>query len=368
MPSHRSIRRLFGPSMAIAVALLVFAPAVAADSAVVTKGGTLYEVAPDRYGNVVAGAAGTADANTPILVLRTTDSDGATHTEIVEGTFDRNEEGSHSIEYDEATGTVFVIYCKFQGLMSDMHVAVRRDGQWIEQDILPSLGLYMSINPRAVVTRQTYKDFGPGGFGSVTKTRTILSLIWWEESGSSQARYAAVFVEDGVLRIDDIIAYNLNELAGSSGVTTLANLLPTSAYSFPAVERDPTSNGGVLVSFADLAADQQVVLKITFPDDITKLPPPDASTPNRNLYARSHVPIGRRLGDGRIFRQLSTPNDVGAHITQSGLTTLYWQDGSSVKFLRSDAAVETPAKSIPLRGDISRERAVRLIRDMSEKD
>ena len=101
-----------------------------------------------------------------------------------------------------------------RGLMADMHVAVRRDGVWLGQDILSNRGLYLSINPKVVVTRQQYVDFDDDG-APVTKTRSIFSLVWWEESGPVA----------GPLRPDlrrgrrrsgstPSQAWNLNELAG----------------------------------------------------------------------------------------------------------------------------------------------------------
>jgi len=337
-----------------------------ADSAVVAPNGTVYEVFPARYADVVSLPAGSPDAETPILALRITPSGLPSSVEIVDGTVDFNQEGSVSIDFEETTDTLFVAYTKAQGLMADMHVAIRRDAAWSGHDILPNRGIYLSINPRVVVTRQQYVDFDAEGL-PVTKTRSIFSLIWWEESGPSQARYAPIFVEDGELRVDAVQAWNLNELAGAAGYTDPTGL-PVSAFSYPAVQADPTSNGGVLVTFANLATRQQQVLRISFPDDLTKLAPEGATKVPEEAWARSHVPIGRSAGSGRIPLNMNTLSEVEATISQKGVTTFHWVEASTMRFIQSDDAEESQPRRLALRSDFSAEKATRLVKALAEKD
>ena len=315
----------------------VLSPAPArADSAVVGADGTLYEVYPARYGDVVTVPPGSPDGEVPILALRVTPSGAASVVEIVDGTFDDNAEGSVSMEFEESTGTLFVAYTKARGLMADMHVAVRRDATWSEHDIASNRGFYLSYNPKVVVTRQQYVVFDESG-APLTKTRSIFSLVWWEESGPMQARYAPIFVEDGAFRVDSVKAWNLNELAGAAG-TTDATGLPLSSFTYPSVQADPTSNGGVLATFANLATGEQQVLRITFPDDLTKLVPAGSTTIPEEVWARAHVPIGRSGGKGRIPINMDTNAVVGATISQKGVTTFHWVENGTMYFLRSDDA------------------------------
>ena len=338
-----------------------------ADNAVVDASGTLYEVFPARYGDVIAGVpAGHPDATIPVLAFRVTPSGGVPRLEIIDGTLDENAEGSVSLEFEESTRTLFVAYTKARGLMADMHVAVRRGGYWSEHDIVSNRGFYLSYNPRVVVTRQQYVVFDEDG-APVTKTRSIFSLVWWEESGPMQARYAPIFVEDGALRVDAVQAWNLNELAGAAGVTD-ARGLPLSAFTFPSVQADPTTNGGVLVTFANLATGEQQVLRISFPDDLTQLVPPGSTTIPEEVWARAHVPIGRSGGKGRIPLNMDTNAVVGATISQKGVTTFHWVDGDSLYFLRSDDAPAAVARKIALRSDLSADKAVRLVTAFAEKN
>jgi hypothetical protein len=38
---------------------------------------------------------------------------------------------AHTIDFEESTGTVFIVYTKDWGWLSDLHVAIRRNGEWI---------------------------------------------------------------------------------------------------------------------------------------------------------------------------------------------------------------------------------------------
>ena len=353
----------------LAAALLTASVATfpaAADNAVVGSDGTLYEVFPARYGDIIPVPAGAPDATLPVLALRVSRSGEASRVEIVDGTLDANAEGSVSMEYEESTGTLFVAYTKSNGLMADMHVAVRRDAIWSEHDIVSNRGFYLSYNPKVVVTRQQYDVFDEDG-APVTKTRSIFSLVWWEETGPMQARYAPIFVEDGTLRVDAVQAWNLNELAGAAGATD-ARGLPLSAFTFPSVQADPTANGGVLVTFANLATGEQQVLRISFPDDLTKLVPPGSTSIPEEVWARAHVPIGRSGGKGRIPLNMDTNAVVGATISQKGITTFHWVEGNTLYFLRSDDAPRAAARRIALRSDLSAEKALRLVTAFAEKN
>lgn len=359
-----SLLRRVSLAAAAAFGLLAAARPASADSAIVTKSGTLYEVYPALYGDVVAGSTG-SDSRTPVLALRTTPPGRPATLEIVQGTLDSNEKGDPSIDFEETTGTVFVVYTKYSGLMSQVHVAVRRSDRWVERDVLPNLGLYLSLNPQVVVTRQRYIDFDGNG-GTIPKWRSILSLVWWEESGDSQARYAAVFVEDGVLKLDTVEAYNLNRMVNSNGPTP-GQGLPFSSYQFPAVQRDTTTNGGVLVSFVSLADRLEHVVSVTFPDDITQLMPIGATVGTPEAYARLHKPIGRSMRSTDI-PQIDTRATVGTAISPAGLPTFYWVEGDRVLFRRADAPASSATMTIPLRTDLSVDRAIALVREMALKD
>lgn len=346
------------------VCLGVCANRAEAASAVLAKDGTLYEVFSSPYGRIITGATG-SDTRLPVLALRTTPPDGVPTVEIVGGTVDDLDKLGASLEFDETTQTVFVVYTKLQGFFLDVHVAMRRSGAWAEGRFLPNPGLFVSMNPQLLVTRQTYTE-ADGAGQSVTKTRTILSIVWWEESSASQARYAAVFIEDGSLGLDGVTAWNLNELNNASGPTDNRGL-PLSSYAHPGMQRDAGTNGGVLVSFANLATRTQQVVRLSFPDNLTNLTPPSGLTPaQRTSFARGHNPIGRSFTDNRLPDQIELPfqMEVGTFISPAGIPTFYWRTDTSLVYLRGGSST---LLTIPFRPDFPVDRALAVVRDMSER-
>ncbi len=342
----------------------LFAGRAEAASAVLGKDGTLYEVFSSSYGKVITGASA-SDAQLPVLALRTTLPGGKPTVEIVGGTVDDLDKLGESLEFDETTQTVFVVYTRLQGFFADVHVAMRRSGAWTEGRFLPNPGLFVSMNPQLLVTRQTYTDADDTG-RPFTKSRTILSIVWWEESIASQARYAAVFIEDGSLRLDDVTAWNLNDLNGAAGPTDSAGLA-LSTYVHPGLQRDAGTNGGVLVSFANLATRTQQVIRLAFPDNLPKLVPPDGLSPaQRTSFARGHTPIGRAFTESQLPKiDLPFSTQVGTIISAAGVPTFYWSSDTGLSYLRggSDTVL-----TIPFRPDFPVDRALAVVRDMSEKE
>ena len=364
---RRLVFRRFASALAGLLALAglgLFAVRADAASAVLAKDGTLYEVFPASYGAVIPGASA-SDSTLRVLALRTTPSGGTPTVEVVGGTLNDFFKLEASIEFDDVTQTVFVVYARQMGFFSDVVVAIRRGGAWVDGNFLPNAGLYMSMSPQLLATRQTYTDADADG-QPVTKSRTILSIVWWEDSGTSQARYAPVFIEDGSLSLDDVTAWNLNELNGAAGTTDNSGL-PLSSYVFPGLQSDAGTNGGVLVSFANLAARTQQVIHLAFPDNLPKLVPPDGLTPaQRTAFARGHTPIGRSFAENQLPTQinLSFQTPVGTFISPSGVPTFYWSSDTGLSYLPGGSSTVV---TIPFRPDFPVDRAIAVVRDMSEK-
>jgi hypothetical protein len=353
------------PVAAMAVALVVFAGTAAASTEVLTKAGTLYEVFPTTYGTV-AGAAAGPDADLPVLALRTTPSGGTPSVQAIAGTVDPDLEGSGSLDFDEDTQTLFVIYTKEQSLLTSVYISVLRDGAWTERPLLPTTGFTLATNPKIAITRQPYIDVSPTDPSSyVMKWRSILSVIWWEEGSLSQAKYSALFIEDGVLNLDAITSYSLNDLAGQTGPTSSAGLSPNS-YSFPALQRSYKGDGSVLVSFANLFTQKQAVLSITFPN----APAPGPGLAGPILYSR-HRPVGLMLSEAGMPQGggFETAMSIGTVISPGGSSTFWWLNatGTQVNVLAGSTPTAMPLV-IPIRPDFSVDRALAVVREMAEKE
>ena len=361
--SHR-----FASALAGLVALVCLAPCAnraEASPVVLAKSGTLFEVFPASYGDVVTGA-NSVDADLRVLALRTTPPGGQPAVEVVGGTVNEFYKLEPSVEFDEVTQSVFVVYTRVRGFFSDVQITVRNGGSWVDSSFLPNPGLYISVSPQLLVTRQTYTDADADG-QPVTKSRTILSIVWWEESGAAQARYAAVFIEDGSIKLDDVTAWNLNELNGAAGPTDSSGL-PLSSYAHPGLQRDAATNGGVLVSFANLAVGRQQVIRLAFPDNLPKLVPPDGLTAaQRTSFARGHTPIGRGFTNTQLPRRIDLPfqTQVGTVISPAGIPTFYWNSDTGLSYLRCDSSTVV---TIPFRPDFPVDRALAVVKDMSEKE
>jgi hypothetical protein len=351
------------PVVALAAALAAGAPAASAATAVLSKAGALYEVFPTTYGDVVGEAAGTA-AGLPVLALRMTPSGGAPVLQVVDGTVDSDVEDAESIEFEEETQTVFLVFTKEQSLFRGVNVALLRDGVWSAQLLLPTTGFTLGVNPKMALTRQKYIDISAGDAGQVVeKWRSIVSVVWWEEGSLSQAKYSALFVEDGALNRDAIQSYSLNDLVGTSGPTSTAGL-SSASYGYPAIQRSYAGDGSVLVSFANLSTQRQTVVSIGFTAGLDAGPGMTGPV----AYSR-HRPIVRTAGEGPLAGDRpGTARSIGTVISPNGTSTFWWIEGSAMKVLPGNAASDAAPLSIPLRPDFPVEKALAVVREMAEKE
>lgn len=334
---------------------LLSPPATAAEVSVLARSGTVYELrdtAPDG-----------SPSNE--LFLRTVKSGEAERFIAVPGTGDSAPEVPGDIQFEETTGSVFVVFTKLDSLQSRVDFAVYRNGSWISGPLAANMGFYVSMNPKIVVTRQRYLDYNLA-HEVVSKTRSILSIVWWEEAYTRQARYAPIFVEDGDLRLEDTQAYNLPDLAGERP-SSAAGSYPSAIYSYPAVEPDAASNGGVRVTFASLSTGNLNVVRVSFPEDLTKINP-GTSEDDKTGKARGHTPVGRTVGRTPLTREIETSSPVYTALSANSIPTLFWKEGNEMLYRRADAPTGSRPVRLPLDGKLSADRAERLIREMASRD
>jgi len=351
------------PALVLAAVLVLAAGTALAGSAVLSRAGTLYEVFPTTYGEVIGNPADT-NASLPVLALRTTPSGGTPTVQVVGGTLDSDVEGSASIEFEEETQTVYLVYTKEQSLFKGVIVSLLSGGVWSGQLLPATAGFTLGMNPQMVLTRQQYLDVSPTDpTQMIEKWRSIVSVTWWEEGSLSQAKFSPLFVEDGALNTAAIASYNLNDLAGATGPTSEAGLSP-STYSFPAVQRAYTSDGSVLVSFANLSTPQQTVLSISFPSTLDG--GPGVSGPV--AYSR-HRPIVQTIGSGNLpGGPMALATSPGTVISPDGTCTFWWIDGSTMKILPGNAATDAAPLEILIRPDFSVDRALAVVRKMAANE
>jgi len=154
MPVLSRVLALGGAGLLAAAALLAPGARRGRDRGALASGDAVRGL-PSTYGEIVPEAAGTPDGGQNVLALRMTPSGGPPSVELVQGTLDGNDKWSESIEYDESTQAVFVAYTKSQGFYRTSTSRARTsDRNWTQGGFLANAGLYFSMNPRLVVTRQ----------------------------------------------------------------------------------------------------------------------------------------------------------------------------------------------------------------------
>src|ERR1700693_1395165 len=84
----------------------------------------------------------------------------------------------------------------------------------------------------------------------VTTTQSVLSVIWWEESNISQARYAPIFFDEDSTA-SQVQVYDLPATICGGGPAS-GTKYPSTAYMYPSLQLEGIG-GAILASFADLS-------------------------------------------------------------------------------------------------------------------
>ena len=65
---------------------------------------------------------------------------------------------------------------------------------------------------------------------------------------------------------------------------------------------------------------------------------------------------------------MDTGAEIGATISQKGVTTFHWIADGALNFVRSDDAALAAPRQITLRSDLSADKALRLVTSLAEKN
>jgi hypothetical protein len=351
---NRLVARWLLASSALALALA--APAAAEEKSLLTADGTLYEV---QAGSALdLGLSGESVSPSDYLIQWTSrHQDGSVNVGIVPGTQSRNVKSSLNLAYDEASASLLLLWKEELSVLNVLELGIFREGAWKVSALLPNLGFAHAYNPEMRLSHTTVRWTGDDG-ETVTRDRSILSIVWWEESQYAQARYAPIFLDEEQFDFSHVGVYDLPVLAGAGGPTTYEDV-PSAAYLFPSLHSDGPS-GAILASFADLNRQKSVVVRITFPTDL--------GTPGENniTWMRRHIPIVGVVGDSPLaptapvrIASMGTALGPGYH------PTFYWRDGDRVLFTRFDGHEWNSVKAIELNEHMSYERALALVIGMA---
>jgi hypothetical protein len=348
---------------ALGAAALSFAALAASarggETSLLATDGTLYNVRSGLAADLAVTGPGINPTDN-VIEWSSLTQDGKLAVGLVPNTTSSNVKTNLDLAYDAQSGSLVLLWREELSVLNVLHLGLFQAGAWKSLDLLPNLGIAHAYNPQMLLSHQTIHMIDGDG-KDVWKTRSLLSVIWWEESHFVQARYAPVFLDEDT-SAGDVTVYDLPTMVGSVGATSYGNV-PLGAFMYPSLQLEGPG-GGILASFADLSAGKQVVIRINYPSDL--------DTTGSKSWLRRRIPVVGVAFQAELAMQTPTTPQaaVATIIGPSYNPTLFWNDATAVKFLRYDssAAKWSDLRTISLTDDMSRDRAIGLIRDMAAKN
>src|SRR5262245_1232405 len=242
--------RLFAAAALLAIAAPLAlagaenAPAPAyEEKSILSPDGTLFVI---RSGSatdlgLVGGALTPSDK---IIEWSSRSQDGKIQSGIIPGSVNADVKHNLDIAYDEPSDSLVLLWNEELTVLSVLRLGIYRNGTWNVGNLLPNLGMAHAYNPQMLLSHQAVKVQDANG-NAVTKTRTLLSVIWWEEAQYAQARYAPIFLDDDQ-DASNVQVYDLPALVGNGGPTPSTGH-PAPSYMFPSLQLESMS-GSLLAS------------------------------------------------------------------------------------------------------------------------
>ncbi len=288
--------------------------------------------------------------------------DGSQDFGLLPGTTDSTVKHNLDLVFDEPSGSFLVLWKQELSLVNLLRLGVLRGGQWTVSDLLPNVGFPRAYNPRMMLTHPVVHSLDAAG-KDVFTTHSLLSIIWWEESNQSLARYAPIFLDEDA-SASAVQVYDLPAAVGAAPAAGAPANAPVGAYQFPALQTDGPA-GGILATFADVGGDQHYVVKINFPTDV------GTPGPTNSTWLRRRVPIVGVVEGGPIARM--APTDSSLSITTfigSGYRpTLAWRDTTGLHYVRYDGKKWSDVNSITIDDKtMTYDHALALVQDMATKN
>lgn len=269
----------------LTLGLLFAANAMAfGDSGALGPDGEIYVTRVGAYG-VLFPKGNSHPADNVVLTLSVSRSGEVADRVLVPGTEGREIESSPFVVYEETSKSLYLIWQTEISSVSRLLLRSYKDGSFgpLIEVTAGSFGTSMSA-PQAAVTRDEF--FVPSADnGTATVHRTLLHLIWWEESGTgNEIRYAPVALVEGIYTGWHPV-YALNDLDRNPEDPAAAAEVLQQIYRSPRIQSGRNDHS-VVVSFANERNGRLTVL------DLSVLPGEISYIADR---LRSHViEIGRK--------------------------------------------------------------------------
>jgi hypothetical protein len=353
-------RRILLLVAAVAAFALAAGVALAADGSsyeeksLLASDGTLYLL---RAGSATdLGISGGFSPSDRLIEWSLRKQDGTVQQGLIPETVNGDLKHDLQLAYDEPTRSLVLLWNEELTVLNVLRFGIFRDGAWSVANLLPNLGFAHAYNPQMLLSHQTVSVQDYYGNPS-TRTQTLLSVIWWEQAQYAQARYAPIFLDGEAT--SDVQVYDLPALVGGGGAASATH--PAGSYMYPSLQTEGIG-GAILASFADLGSNKQYVARITYPTNLGK-PGPDNAT-----WLRRRIPVVGVASEGSI------PDDVPVVVSgvrtvvgASYRPTLVWNTDTAVAYTHFDGKSWSSA-TIPLTDSMPYDRALRLVQEMATRN
>jgi hypothetical protein len=238
MPISRTMIKFVRTLALICGVGLLAATGASAEHFTTTLGadGQLYSVTAGPYGTLFPGSSA-YPAATAVLALDTV-AGGKSQRQLVQSTDDADTESSPALIYEDGSKTLFVVWiANSHSLNWFIRLASYSGGQWTPAITILSNPYALKTPPQLALTRDAHQEADPTTGKSVTHHRTVLHIVWSEDSpsGRYQTYYEPVFFADGAwigtvpapIHLNDLDAAEQTVPTGSGPVVTPLVYAPT---------------------------------------------------------------------------------------------------------------------------------------------
>ncbi|MCY3592701.1 MAG: hypothetical protein OXH32_13835 [Acidobacteria bacterium] len=231
------------------------------------KGGDVYQVGIGTYGDLFPGGSLTS-SDAVVLRLEARRGSGSVEYYLVPGSESGDDDRTPSLFFDAATERLYVVWSSSSSSTLTRINLASFDGIIWSETIEVSGNIYSEKSaPRLAVTHDRFEL--AGGTAGESSTRTILHVVWSEDTADGEkVMYAPVVLIDGVLastwrrvhRLNDYVSQALVDNPFIGGVAAkLTKLLRA-----PTVDAASEPHA-VVIGFADGGTEALIQLELSIP-------------------------------------------------------------------------------------------------------
>jgi hypothetical protein len=323
--------------MLVAAALFGVAAVTGAGDMTLTRAGDLYGVGQTETG----------------LVVTVTMSDGSSlELEVPQTT--GIDATSVDVAVDELTGSIFVLWQEGAGADSTVVFANYTEDTWFGPMILAGGDGTAAMNPEMLVFRHSAEVEVEGEELPRLYEDTFVHIAWWGFVGApndGSAYYSGVpldeqgmpdFIDFEPRAVSELLPFGINCSVGSEAPALL----------HPRLFVDPES-GNPHIFAADLGQCLFQIIELSYQPEVESMA----------KRRRRVVVLGRA-------RMLTIRGDVNLATAKVGIghnlsVVMYWDESEDVEYIRADDEGWSDMRSLSTGEDLSRDRAIELIRDLA---